>query len=195
MFAAEHHFKISKKHIVYAVIGISFLNLGIFLFKNCNSASGGDFKLVHHDKEWVFSQNSKKLNVIYFGFCGCSDVCPLALNQISSAYKELSKSEQENIRVIFVSVDHKHDTPEIVANYASNFSPNFIGVTGNEAQVNEAVKNFGVKYIIEATPDSHMGYTVTHSDKVFLLDRNGKILESIRSPKSEEVLKAIRRFL
>lgn len=195
MFAVEHQFKIFKKYIIYAIIGVSFLNLGIFLFKNYNTASGGDFKLVHQDKDWIFSQNSKKLNVIYFGYCGCSDVCPLGLNQISSAYKKLNKSEQENVRVVFVSVDHKHDTSEIVAKYVSNFSKNFIGVTGNEAQVNEVVKKFGVKYIIEVTPDSHMGYTVTHSDKVFIVDRNGKILESIRTPKSEEVLKAIRSFI
>ena len=145
---------------------------------------------------WKVIQNAEKINLLYFGFTKCGSVCPTALTTVSNAYGELTDDERKNVRMIFVSVDHKHDKPQDVEKYAKSFHKDFIGVTGNKEQVDETIKLFPAGYVIQKNTNSVMEYSVSHSDKLFFLDKEGKKIAEITEPRNpEKIIAKIKKHL
>jgi len=87
------------------------------------SVLGGPFTLTSTKGEAFTDQDLLGNNIaIFFGFTNCPDVCPTTLFELSNASRELSGRQKDNLKFVFVSVDHERDTPEFLADYlgASN---------------------------------------------------------------------------
>jgi len=114
-----------------------------------------------------------KLVVVIFGFTQCPDVCPTTLRDYAQAMKALGKDAAQ-VQVLFVTVDPKRDTPELLRQYVGAFDPRFIGLRGDAAATERVTNDFHI-YVAEhpgRTPDS---YTIDHSSQVFVFDRTGKL--------------------
>ena len=154
---------------------------------------GGDFTLTHLDQKWTFSQNARELNLLYIGYVKCPDICPMSLSNTGQAFKELTDDQRKRIQLDFISVDAAHDTPQSVSDYAKNFFPDFVGLTGADAEIQKAVDLFGASYMVEKDPKSYLGYSIAHTDRLFFLNKNGIVIDSIQSPHSaKEILTKIR---
>ncbi len=137
---------------------------------------GGSFTLVGSDGEPFSSAKLKgKPYVIYFGFTRCGDVCPTTLSRMVKLRKQIGGPDKFNI--VFVTIDPEHDGPKEVGQYAGLFNSPIIGLTGSQAQINQAKKEFG----IYAEPSKHpmAGKEMMHSAFVLLFDRDGKFVTTI----------------
>ena len=76
--------------------------------------------------------------------------------------------EPQDLRVVMVTVDPEHDTPDVVGAYVERFHPSFIGLTGANSQVAEAAKAFFVGY-------GGAGVNTVHTEYVAVLDRQGRL--------------------
>ena len=76
---------------------------------------------------------------------------------------------------IFISVDTERDTPAITDAYARRFGPAMTGLSGSHEQVAAAVKRFNATYAITKSPDS---YVVQHTTHIFLLDADGRFIDT-----------------
>jgi protein SCO1/2 len=113
-----------------------------------------------------------KVVVVAFGFTHCPDVCPTTLANLASARKKLGK-DGEQVQVLFVSVDPKRDTPDLLARYVTAFDPTFVGLGGTPADVQRTVKDF--KLYVEERPTGNGDYSVDHSAQIFAYDRKGNL--------------------
>ncbi len=109
--------------------------------------------------------------ILYFGYTHCPDVCPTTLADLAIALKQLG-SEADQARVLFVSVDPARDTPAVLKSYVNAFGPWFVGLTGNQQQLEAITKRYRVAYRL-GTPDAQGNYVVYHSSAVFIFDRQG----------------------
>ena len=137
---------------------------------------GGPFTLVDGDGK-PFS-SAKLLGTpyaIYFGFTRCGDVCPTTLSRMVKLRKEAGGDKA--FRIVFVTIDPKHDGPKEVGQYADLFNAPIIGLTGTQAQIDQVKKQYG----IYAQPSEHPmpGKEMMHSAIVLLFDRNGKFVTTI----------------
>ena len=114
-----------------------------------------------------------KVVVVSFGFTHCPDVCPTTLADLAKAIRQLG-NDAGNVQVLFVTVDPKRDTDEVLAQYVPNFHPSFVGLRGNAAATESATKAFHV-YAKERAGSSPDSYTVDHSSQTFVLDREGRL--------------------
>lgn len=154
---------------------------------------GGDFTLTHLDQKWTLSQNARPLNLLYIGYVKCPDICPMSLSVAGQAFKELTDDERKKVQLAFISVDAAHDTPQSVSDYAKNFFPEFIGLTGTDDELRKAVDLFGASYMVEKDLKSYLGYSISHTDRLFYLNKNGSVVDSIQNPRSaQEILTKIR---
>lgn len=109
--------------------------------------------------------------LVFFGFVQCPDACPIELLKLSHVMQQLGPA-RDQVRLLFITLDPEHDTPEELKKYLANFDPRFIGLTGTVAQVDQAAKQFAVNY---APIARGAGYTIDHSTATFVLDARGKL--------------------
>jgi protein SCO1/2 len=83
------------------------------------------------------------------------------------------------IKVLFVTVDPDRDTPELMADYASNFDPRIIGLSGDRAAVDRMLAAYRVYARKAPTPSGD--YSMDHSAVTYLMDRNGAFLRTFNA--------------
>ena len=112
-----------------------------------------------------------KVQLVFFGFAQCPDVCPTSLSELSEAMKLLGP-DADRVQVLLVTVDPERDTPDLLRQYLSAFDPRFMGLTGTPEQVRQAASSFKAFY--SKVPRPGGDYTMDHSASFYLLDRNGE---------------------
>ena len=140
------------------------------------AAIGGPFTLTDTDGK-TFTEDSLlgQPSLIYFGFSYCPDVCPTALQKMGALQAQLGK-DGDKLKYIFISVDTQRDTPETLAPYVTSrgFPEPLIGLSGTQAQMDEAVAAYRV-YAQKIKDDSSAAeFTYDHSDLVILMNSGGK---------------------
>lgn len=114
-----------------------------------------------------------KVRLLYFGYTNCPDVCPLTLADIARTLHDLGPAAASHVRVLFVSVDPRRDTPKVLHRYAKAFGPQFIGLTGTQAELQALSKRYRVSYSYGKL-DAHGDYVVNHSAAIFVFDARGR---------------------
>ncbi len=127
--------------------------------------------------------------LLFFGFVHCPDVCPTTLLALKRAYEALPPKAQERVRVIFVSVDPDRDTPEIADQYAKNFHPSFLGLSGSPEAIQEVARTFGV-YYQKAQYRGPKEYLVDHTATTFVVQK-GKLVLLFSPDKVEATEKVV----
>lgn len=142
------------------------------------AAIGGPFNLIDHDGKPVDeSVLAGKPALIYFGYTYCPDVCPESLVVMSDALDMVGPEVASKVRPVFISVDPKRDTVEVVKDYVQHFYPGMLGLTGTEDQVAAVASAYRVYYkkaeIDEEDPET---YLVDHSSITYLMDGKGEYM-------------------
>lgn len=133
-----------------------------------------DFKLTDHTgKVRAIADFNGKVVALFFGYAQCPDVCPTTLSDMAQVMKKLGK-ESERVQVLFVTLDPKRDTPELLAQYVPSFHPGFLGLTGDEDAIKKAAKDFKIyaQQVEGKTPGS---YTIDHTAGTFVFDPSGRL--------------------
>lgn len=138
---------------------------------------GGDFSL-STTKGTEVSLNSfrGKVVLLYFGFTYCPEMCPTELLQFKQLMSTLPADKRDLVQPIFISVDPKRDTPEVLDPYVGFFSKEILALTGNEKQLRRVADQYGAQFRYVPTGSS---YTVDHTVNTFLIDTNGKLVKVI----------------
>lgn len=108
-----------------------------------------DFTLTsHEDKPISLSDLRGKPVVLTFGYTHCATECPATLANYKLLKQQLG-AEAENVTFVFVSVDGKRDTPEVLKTYLAQFDPAFIGMTGSEAALRALGQQYGLLFELQ----------------------------------------------
>ncbi|GED85989.1 SCO family protein [Streptomyces sp. 6-11-2] len=97
--------------------------------------------------------------LVYFGYTHCPDACPLTMNNIAVAKKALSRAEQDDLRVVFVTTDPARDTPAELGKWLKMIDPQFIGLTGDFSTIQAGARTLGIS--IEPTTKDKNGKLVS----------------------------------
>lgn len=184
------------KALIGAAVVVALQMAGLYWYVRYEPPMGGDFDLSYRGQAWRFSEQAKGLNILYIGYAKCPDVCPMTLSFTGQAFRSLSEDEKQKVRFLFLSVDYTHDRPDDVADYAAQFFPSFIGLSGFREQIDKTVSLFHASYIVEENPKSYLGYSISHPDRLYFLNKKGVVVATVSSPRSAEViLKTIKEKL
>lgn len=129
-----------------------------------------------------------KVSVVFFGYTQCPDVCPATLAELAQIKKSLGK-DGERVQGIFVTLDPKRDTQEVLKAYMANFDPSFVALSGTPEQIKAAAQEFKVFFAI-SPGKTETSYTVDHTAGSFVFDARGKVRLFIRYGSGAEALAA-----
>lgn len=127
-----------------------------------------DHQLVMHTGETVDVKDvfTADVNLIFFGFTRCPDVCPFTMARLGTIYTDLD--EPSGVNVVMITVDPGHDTPEILGNYVSAFHQDFVGLTGANPEIAGIARDFFVGY-------GGVNAAITHTEAVAVVDKHGRL--------------------
>ncbi len=198
-----------KRLVILALLGISIglgITLSIYKFQepkgiiykettvddafNKDKKIGGDFTLIDHNgKLRSTSEYRGKILLIYFGYTYCPDVCPMALEHITTALQMLGK-DRDKIGVFFVSVDPTRDTCETLKLYSTNFDPNIVMLTGKEEALQDAMSKYKV-YAKKEIKEGFSDYLINHTSIVYVIGPDGAYVTSFAHSTVPEKIKTI----
>lgn len=128
---------------------------------------GGPFELVNAQGETVTDADViTEPSLLYFGYTYCPDVCPLDVDRNAAAV-DILKERGMSVKPVFISVDPKRDTPEVVGEFAQNMHPDMVGLTGSPEQVKAASEAYRTYYKAHDSGDDY--YLVDHSTFSYLV--------------------------
>jgi protein SCO1/2 len=140
---------------------------------------GGPFALIDGNRKPVTDRDFRgKYMLVYFGYSFCPDVCPTTLNEIADAMDKLGPTAAR-VQPIFITVDPKRDTPDVIKQYAANFSPKLVGLTGTPEQIASVAKEYRVYYAEHRTGPGPNDYSMDHSSILYLMGPDGQFIEPI----------------
>jgi protein SCO1/2 len=182
------------------------LFFAVALLASCSAASGattksaqirgGDFTLSAPGGHLSLSDFRGKVVLIFFGYTSCPDVCPLSLAKIDASFAALREEELDRVRAFFITLDPEHDTADRLERYTGYFHTHIIGLRGEAAAIDAVTDAYGVSYSRSPMPDSALGYSISHPTDVFLIDGEGRVVETIpHDARSDYFLARIRRLL
>jgi protein SCO1 len=135
---------------------------------------GTDFRLIDHTgKSRSLTEFRGKVVAIFFGFTHCPDVCPTTLADMRTVMSQLGP-DADKLQVLFVSVDPKRDTTEVLSRYVPSFHPSFLGLTGSPEAVSKVARDFKI-FVREQPGKTPETYTVDHTAGMLVFDPAGRL--------------------
>lgn len=194
--------------IVVASIAVGFLfviALLTFLFTSDDMPSkklggddgliGGDFILHGVNGKVSLSDFKGKVVVVYFGFVGCSQVCPLSMRTLQKTLDSMQPEKMENVQVILVSIDGENDSYARLEKYAKSFHKNIIGITGSREEIDQVIDEYGAYYSKNQLEESDPGRAYRHSSRYFIINRQGELVDAMRHSSTPNEIRARLRTL
>lgn len=171
--------------VAISLLGIALLTTVVLVFGKPEQPRGTsfgvpyppapDFTLARANGDtFQLSAYRGDLVLLFFGYTSCPDVCPTTMAELNLALKDLKPADAARVKVVFVTVDPDRDTPEVTQEYVNHFNPDFIGLSGTEAELAPVWQGFGIYREVEKS-DSAAGYLVSHTARVTLIDRDGNL--------------------
>ena len=165
-------------------------------FASCRSSAvaggvgqiGGPFNLLDSAGKTVTDADVITApSLVYFGYTFCPDVCPMDTIRNAEAVDVLEENGK-TATPVFISIDPKRDTPEVVGDYAEAIHPRMIGLTGSPEQVKAASRAYRTYY--KAHDDDDEYYLVDHSTMTYLVLPEHGVVEFFRRGVGPEALAA-----
>ncbi len=102
-----------------------------------------------------------KILLIDFMFTGCDDVCPLATENLARVQELLGDRVGDEIRMVSISLQPEHDTPEVLAAYAKEHGvgPGWLFLTGRKDDIELLRHRLGfwdIDPAVDADPEQHI---------------------------------------
>ena len=172
----------SKRYSYSAILAVSgflvasaiyVLSKGANAFSECGGGQissgtiGGPFELINQDGLTVTDKEVIiRPSLLYFGYTYCPDICPYDVARNVQASNLLKKGGYDTTPV-FISIDPKRDTPDVLRNFIANMDPKLIGLTGSNPQIKAASQAYKTYYNLNETGDDY--YLVDHSTFTYLV--------------------------
>ncbi|MCL2715202.1 MAG: SCO family protein [Alphaproteobacteria bacterium] len=181
--------KMSARSLGITAIAVSCIVGAVVLFWALGGGNvvhvappGGPFQLVDVDGNRVTEADLKgRLNLVFFGYTHCPDICPTALAEISDVLDAMG-DDVDKIRAWFISVDPERDTAAVLKDYLSSFNPHLKGLRGDEAETRKVISAYRV--YARKVPMKDGDYAVDHSAMVYLIGRDGKFISAFNMKRS-----------
>ena len=132
------------------------------------------FRLTDHNGQVRTLADFKgKAVVIFFGYTQCPDVCPTSMTELAET-KQLLGADRDRLQGLFVTVDPKRDTPDVMKAYMAAFDPSFLALYAQDTPLEQVAQSFRIYYkeVPGPTPTS---YTMDHSAGSYVYDPEGRI--------------------
>ena len=155
---------------------------------------GGDFLLQGPQGPVALSNFRGQVVVLYFGYTWCPDICPTSLAVLAAAINALDAEQQQQVHGLLVSVDPERDDLPRLLEYTAYFHPRILGLVGEEELLHSIAGQYGAAF--QRVAGESENYPVDHSADLYLIDRQGRLRETLpHGTLPQQLLDSLQRLL
>lgn len=166
---------------IWICSALALLGIGAYMLNEKYKEDDISWTLSSYNGDVSLADFKEKIVMIYFGFTHCPDICPTSLYTMSHSLDKLSEKEKSQIVPIFVSVDPDRDNVELLKEYSQYFNKSIIGLTSNKENLDKVTKKYNAFYSMVPMKNSSLKYTVSHTTRIYIVDKNSKLRFSVDS--------------
>ncbi len=124
----------------------------------------------------LITEDKQDIELVFFGYAGCRDICTPRLENLGKWYGTLSEQTKEHLRIKFLDLSHPQDR-SLPDTFAKTFHPSFKGVFLDDDILRVYTKAFSV-YFSRSLMDETQ---IDHTTNLYLVKRSdtGKQLRYI----------------
>ncbi len=151
-----------------------------------------EFELInHHGAAFRRQDLLGKWHLLFFGYTHCPDICPSIMQTMADMLEAINSREvKDALEVVFVSVDPDRDKPDILKNYVQYFNPDFIAITGTEANLQLLTQPLGISFSLDRSSKEQTVYDVSHSSAIVLLNPSAEFAGVFGVPHNSQAIAA-----
>lgn len=196
------------KHIVFIVFFcfiIGFMNGCKSDFEIIADLDKTNYSLIDIDSNKINFPEllNNKIGIVGYIFTNCPDICPITTNNMRLIQEKLLQEDIQDFQLVSISFDPEVDKPSVLKDFANirelNLS-NWDFLTGNKSTIDRLLKKVGViAFVSDSTnfDDGSKSYYYTHTDRIQLVDKDGKIRKNYLGSKIniDEIVADVRKLL
>jgi protein SCO1/2 len=92
----------------------------------------------------VRRETAGRVTLLFFGYTHCPDICPMQLVNIAAAFQRIGADTAAKVQVLFVTIDPKRDTGQVLDKWVHAIDPRFTALRGDMTSVNAEIARFGL---------------------------------------------------
>jgi protein SCO1/2 len=145
-----------------------------------------------HGRVFDLDRLKDKWTFMFFGYTRCPDICPTTMAVMKNIATVLERGPRQiEAQFVFVSMDPERDKPESLGGYVEYFNPAFIGITGNQAQLDVLGRQLNIE-VRRIEGDTSASYLLSHTSSIMLFDPRARWYADFSPP--HERASIIERF-
>lgn len=136
---------------------------------------GGDYALTDQTgAPYTQADPQGRPQLLFFGYVNCQEICSAVFPMMADVVAEIEAQGME-ITPVMITIDPVRDTVDTMGPKLAAFHPNFVGLTGTEAELQVAYDAYSIEKE-EVFVDPEFGPVYAHGSFVYLLDAEGTFL-------------------
>ncbi len=136
---------------------------------------GGEYTLTNQFGEpYTQADPAGKPQLLFFGYVNCQEICSAVFPMMAEIVDEI-EAQGMDITPVMITVDPVRDTVNTMRPRLAEHHPDFVGLTGTEAELQVAYDAFSIEKE-EVFVDPEYGPVYAHGSFIYLLDEQGKFL-------------------
>jgi len=139
----------------------------------------------HTNRTFNFQDLKGDYVLFHIMYLKCPNVCPLMFPKIRKAYMELDPSIKRRLKILSLSIDPEHDTPELLKKVRNtmHLPDKWIMAVVAEPDYKEKLKKIGI-WVFKRKDG-----LFNHTSSIFLINPDGNIIQTFSMRLSAEELK------
>lgn len=116
--------------------------------------------------------------IVFFGYTGCPDVCPITISEMKQARAALA-DQADNVAFLFISVDPARDTPDRLTRFLAmrDVDEYMMAMQGDDVTLARITPDYGLYYErYEEDADVNGYYIVDHTANSYVIDPLGRMM-------------------
>ena len=139
----------------------------------------------------IFPESFKgKTLLLCFIYTNCPDICPMTTHNMQLIQEQVKKDDIKNVQFAEISFDPLRDTPSRLKEFGDIRDidyKNFSFLTGKPLAIKSIMNNMNILALPGDTTKTESGsivYFFTHTDRITLIDKDGRIRNEYRGSKA-----------
>ena len=116
--------------------------------------------------------------IVSFFFTSCRSICPVIMHGMARLQARLDERGIDGIRLLSISVDPEHDTPDVLRTYGKDLAvkpERWTLLTGDPETIRAVVVDGFKAPLVRGPATAARPIEIAHTGKVVLVDRSGGI--------------------